>query len=491
VKKYVPAFALLLVFLVSTLSLTAIAQSSQTTSDSATVPAAGPSQDSVRPATSSNVTTSGGTAGTIPVFQTATAIENSPIFDSGGNIGIGTITPTSLLNVISNPGTFANVEHDFISSYVNGFTPQGSPDPPQLAAEAISGGITVDAGSTVVNALGVAGYALNYAFGTNPSSGKPETNAAGGYFWATAAGWNDDVSSPIGSKVWGANMLVNDVKGVEGTTLIGEEIDIDTISSPNYVYGLQITGGWEGTMPPWNSYGINIEAGTGSTQQLAYGLVSSNGSVSKASLFSGALCASATCDSQPINFASMNSGTQITTGIQADTVGSIWLNPAPSQYVVANGSLQVNGSFSATGSKSFKIDHPLDPANKYLYHTSVESPDMMNIYNGNAVLDAKGEAEIQLPDYFEALNQDFRYQLTCIGGFAPVYVSREIENNRFRIAGGISGLKVSWQVTGIRHDAYAEAHRSPVEVEKPTEDRGHYLHPELFGAAQDKAIGAH
>ena len=116
---------------------------------------------------------------------------------------------------------------------------------------------------------------------------------------------------------------------------------------------------------------------------------------------------------------------------------------------------------------------------------------MMNIYNGNAVLDAKGEAEIQLPDYFEALNQDFRYQLTCIGGFAPVYVSREIENNRFRIAGGISGLKVSWQVTGIRHDAYAEAHRSPVEVEKPTEDRGHYLHPELFRAAQDKAIGAH
>jgi hypothetical protein len=115
---------------------------------------------------------------------------------------------------------------------------------------------------------------------------------------------------------------------------------------------------------------------------------------------------------------------------------------------------------------------------------------MMNIYSGTTVLDSKGEAVVQLPDWFEALNRDFRYQLSCIGRFAPVYVAQEIENNTFRIAGGASGLKVSWQVTAIRHDAYAEAHPSPVEVEKPAGERGHYLHPELFGASQDKAIGA-
>jgi hypothetical protein len=153
------------------------------------------------------------------------------------------------------------------------------------------------------------------------------------------------------------------------------------------------------------------------------------------------------------------------------------------------GDLAVAGALNVVGAKHFKIDHPLDPANKYLYHTSVESPDMMNIYNGTVVLDAKGEAEIKLPDWFEALNRDFRYQLSCIGGFAPVYIAREIENNTFRIAGGTSGLKVSWQVTGIRHDAYAEAHPSPVEVQKPAVERGHYLHPELFGASQDKGIG--
>jgi hypothetical protein len=158
--------------------------------------------------------------------------------------------------------------------------------------------------------------------------------------------------------------------------------------------------------------------------------------------------------------------------------------------VAIAGDLAVGGDLNVTGAKHFKIDDPLDPANKYLYHTSVESPDMMNIYNGTAVLDTKGEAEIQLPDWFEALNRDFRYQLSCIGGFAPVYVAREIENNTFRVAGGTPGLKVSWQVTGVRHDAYAEAHRSPVEVEKPAGERGRYLYPDPVGASQDKAVGA-
>jgi hypothetical protein len=170
--------------------------------------------------------------------------------------------------------------------------------------------------------------------------------------------------------------------------------------------------------------------------------------------------------------------------------GTVMLSASNGDVSVA-GNLAVAGNLNVTGAKHFKIDHPLDPANKYLYHASVESPDMMNIYNGTAVLDAKGEAQIKLPDWFEALNRDFRYQLSCVGGFAPVYVAQEIENNSFRIAGGTSGLKVSWQVTGIRHDAYAEAHPSPVEVEKPAGDRGRYLHPELFGASQDKAISTH
>ena len=154
------------------------------------------------------------------------------------------------------------------------------------------------------------------------------------------------------------------------------------------------------------------------------------------------------------------------------------------------GNLSVTGNLTK-GSGSFKIDHPLDPANKYLEHSFVESPDMMNIYNGVVVLDSKGEASVNLPEYFQALNSDFRYQLTAMGAPGPnLYIAEEISRNQFRVAGGKPGSKVSWQVTGVRQDAYAKAHRIKVEEDKPAQERGHYLHPELFGETQKEAIGS-
>lgn len=152
---------------------------------------------------------------------------------------------------------------------------------------------------------------------------------------------------------------------------------------------------------------------------------------------------------------------------------SILNGTSPAGSLVSNfaGSLHVTGTITKAGG-SFKIDHPLDPKNKYLSHSFVESPDMMNVYNGVVTLDSKGRATVKLPSYFEALNRDFRYQLTCMGGFAPVFVSHEVKGNSFQIGGGKPGLKVSWQVTGIRHDAFANAHRIPVEEEKPPSDLG-------------------
>ena len=145
------------------------------------------------------------------------------------------------------------------------------------------------------------------------------------------------------------------------------------------------------------------------------------------------------------------------------------------------GRLQVIGTLIKSAG-SFKIDHPLDPANQTLSHSFVESPDMKNIYDGVATLDANGEATVTLPDWFEALNRDFRYQLTPVGAAMPnLYVSQEVRDNVFRIAGGAPGMKVSWQVTGIRHDAYANAHRIPVEEEKPADERGLYLNPLELG----------
>jgi len=154
-----------------------------------------------------------------------------------------------------------------------------------------------------------------------------------------------------------------------------------------------------------------------------------------------------------------------------------------------HGNVTVTGTLSKGGG-SFKIDHPLDPENKYLSHSFVESPDMKNVYDGVVLLDGQSEAWVDLPEWFGALNRDFRYQLTAIGAPGPdLYIAEEISNNRFKIAGGKSGMKVSWQVTGIRQDDFANAHRIPVEEEKSGDERGKYLHPEEHGVSETLGIG--
>jgi trimeric autotransporter adhesin len=151
------------------------------------------------------------------------------------------------------------------------------------------------------------------------------------------------------------------------------------------------------------------------------------------------------------------------------------------------GDVNVTGTIFA-GTKDFKIDHPLDPANKYLVHTSVESSEMKNIYDGNVTTDGEGQATVQLPGWFQALNTDFRYQLTVIGQFAQAIVGRKIENNQFEIRTSMPNVEVSWQVTGVRQDPYAKTHPLTIEQEKDTGLRGYYIHPELYGAPPEKQI---
>jgi len=137
---------------------------------------------------------------------------------------------------------------------------------------------------------------------------------------------------------------------------------------------------------------------------------------------------------------------------------------------------------------AFKIDHPLDPANKYLVHSFVESPDMKNIYDGIITTNENGEAIVELPEWFGALNKEFRYQLTVIGKFAQAIVTKEIDKNRFSIQTNKPVVKVSWQVTGIRKDAFAEANRIPVEIEKAAGEKGKYIYPQGVGLGPDRVL---
>jgi hypothetical protein len=207
---------------------------------------------------------------------------------------------------------------------------------------------------------------------------------------------------------------------------------------------------------------------------------------------------------------------------QSSSGNAVYGQSSSGYAAILNGKVKITGNLEKAGG-SFKIDHPLDPANKYLCHSFVESPDMKNVYDGVVVLDDKGEAEIELPDWFGILNKDFRYQLTAIGAPGPnLYIAEEIisdttitttkhdgshrdndgyddssdndndkKNNngsRFKIAGGISAMKVSWQVTGIRKDPWANTHRVQVVENKPDKERGYYIHPDLYGQPTENQI---
>jgi len=148
--------------------------------------------------------------------------------------------------------------------------------------------------------------------------------------------------------------------------------------------------------------------------------------------------------------------------------------------------VQINGTLNVSGTKNFRIDHPLDPENKYLLHAAVESSEVLNIYSGNVITDRRGDATVTLPDWFEAINRDFRYQLTVIGGFAQAIVASEISQNRFTIRTDAPNVKVSWQVTGVRSDPVMLKHAFKAEEDKPEYERGTYVSPQEYGQPEER-----
>jgi hypothetical protein len=187
-------------------------------------------------------------------------------------------------------------------------------------------------------------------------------------------------------------------------------------------------------------------------------------------------------------------------GVWGSHASSGWgvYGSSPSGYGVVGGSTTgfagyffgkvfVNGTLSKSAG-GFKIDHPLDPAHAYLNHSFVESPDMKDVYDGVVTTDRRGFATVRLPHYFQALNRTFRYQLTILGTRGwNARVVREIAHNRFTIQSDQPRVKVSWQATGIRHDAYANAHRIKVVESKSAAAQGRYLQPGLYGQPRSKS----
>jgi hypothetical protein len=427
---------------------------------------------------SSSGLTGGGTSGTLNLSLLTSCSSNQVLQWNGSawkcsNAGTGTITGVAAGTDLTGGGSSGNVTLNLNTANVpllaanntftgnqtvNGsLTATGFISAGPISAAASNGAYAVTGSDTSSSgSIGVAGISAN---GTGVyGNGVTGTSGIGVTYGVYAAASNGDGIAAFGAGTYNS--------GVYGSA---------SGSSGNGVYGTGTTGVYGNG----SSYGVY---GNGSS----YGVYGNGGSygVYGYGTTTGVYAVSNTGDGV---YTKAGTG-----GVAADVVntGSGYGLIAGSSGGYAgwfNGDVNVDGNLSKAGG-SFKIDDPLDPANKYLYHSFVESPDMMNIYNGNVTTDAQGDAVVTLPEWFETLNRDFRYQLTVIGQFAQAIVSGEVAGGQFSIKTDKPNVKISWQVTGIRQDAWANAHRIPVEVEKPEVERGFYLHPELYGAPEEKGV---
>ncbi|MBK7148408.1 MAG: hypothetical protein IPH78_06185 [Bacteroidetes bacterium] len=314
----------------------------------------------------------------------------------------------------------------------------------------------------------------------------------------------------------GRGLLINTAVGTTGDGLeiqkggtAGSAIDV-VISNTNTATGVSVTHSGTGRIanfaqlnPASTTQAVAItNQGPAIVLQVQNGLATSNLpaiNVSQVSTQTAATAASvyATSTSSTGGYFTANKSAAATRALQGisnatgnfDVIGvygeASAVNAGFGYGVVGTGNnfgLYANGDVGASGLKPFQIDHPLDPANKFLKHYSMESPEVLNMYRGSVLLNATGEAEIQLPNYFQAININFTYVLTPVGAPADMYVKTEVDNTgKFSIAGGKPGLKVSWYVYAERNDAYLQEKpwKKEVEVTKKESEKGKYLQPDL------------
>jgi hypothetical protein len=345
--------------------------------------------------------------------------------------------------------------------------------------ESIQGSGVVGRGESSDGVLGVTFSA------TTDSAGVFGTSTVGGN---GVVGFVGNATGVIGNSIRGTG-----VEGITGTGngVVGESVGLDNSPAAAGVLGLSDTFGVRGISGPGSGVQGESETGAGvkgvSTQEAGVRGVSTsfNGMLG---LTLGAASGVSGFQFSDEDGSGVFGESVVGAGVDGFSFSGIGVRGQGRDYAgMFLGRVLVTGSLSKGGG-GFAIDHPLEPATKYLRHSFVESPDMLNVYNGNITTDSNGEAHVRLPHYFEALNQDFRYQLTVIGQFAQAIVSREISNNGFTIKTDQPQVKVSWQVTGIRRDAWAAANRIAVEEEKAAEDKGRYLHPELWGQPKEAQI---
>lgn len=299
-----------------------------------------------------------------------------------------------------------------------------------------SPGFRLDVDDRIRLRQGASGTAGTWLFQSGPNADRAFVGMAGdnsvGLWGNTGAGWGLTMDTTTG------HVGIGTGPGDAGPRL--EVVDASDVAGFHSEHGLAVVASSEGGLGPWGALAVSNIPGSPSINTGVIGLSSLIGGLA-------------------VNFAGY-----------------------------FDGDVHVSGTLSKAAGQ-FRIDHPLDPANRYLCHSFVESDEMKNVYDGVVALDTDGRANVVLPDWCEVLNESFRYQLTPIGAPAPdLHIAGEPAGNGFEIAGGPPGARVCWQLTGRRADPYARAHPLTVEDDKPEHERGYYLHPELYGQSEQHRV---
>jgi hypothetical protein len=432
----------------------------------------------------SNTTITTGVAGTINYmskFTSATAIGNSQMFDNGTSVGLGTITPTATnkLHVLNT--SLASSQHA-VHGIAGAAASSSFTTATALYGESSTGNGVAGASTSGSGVLGFSAAAANAGvYGTNTA-----TNGFGVYGVVTGAA-GSIAGNFDGGTAGGYGVIVNEGFSGFGTTTPSAMLHVNGSKDVTFTLG----------GVAFSHQALIAQTSTTSTANVSFGAVgyASNSTLENHGLHGWANGSGAAAYN--VGVWATGSPSVISSGNSYGVYGNASNGATNYGVYGTNTGTGYAGYFAGTlyattgtfGVKPFKIDDPRDPANKYLYHSSIESNEMMNIYKGHVTTDANGEATVTLPSYFTILNKDYDYQLTCVGQFAQAIVSEEVTNNQFKIKTDKPNVKVSWQVSGVRQDPVANAYRIVDEVEKPAGEKGFYLQPEVYGQAPEKGLG--
>jgi trimeric autotransporter adhesin len=377
-------------------------------------------------AATSPAVTGKGVANYIPMWNSASDIIDSVIFQKTSAVGINTKTPAATLDV-NGKGNL----RDTLTLYPKGADPTLAIQGSDFKIDS-KGKITFAAGQTFPDSGTVSSVGLSAPSSDFTVSGSPVTTSGTlALNWATPPTANNTFNAIVKRDSTG-NFIAGSITAERGLTAFS------AAAGGNGVYGQSGSGaGIQGnaTGDGWGVYGISGQGygvygvAQASAMDGVYG-IAHNAFAGVVGIDDanghgvwGAVTASGIDGVHGVSASSNGSGVAAENTSNGD---GLYAYSSTGYAGFFAGDVEVDGNLSKAGG-SFKIDHPLDPANKYLYHSFVESPDMMNIYNGNVTTDANGNALVTLPDWFEALNSDFRYQLTVIGQFAQAIVSRKVQ----------------------------------------------------------------